>query len=73
MPSIHDFSRKLIAYYRPTQINASARAEIQEIMRFLRYFIDSGYSPVFDEFGVVYRFPDTDILEEFREHSYLVS
>lgn len=73
VPSMHDFERKLIAYYRPTQINALARLQIQEIMRFLRYYVEAGYSPVFSEFGVVYRFPQTDSLEEFSPYAYTVT
>ncbi len=44
--------------------------QVIEIMRFLRYYVEQGYSHLFDEFVVLYRFPDTDILEGFAKNSH---
>jgi hypothetical protein len=44
--------------------------QILEIMRFLRYYVEHGYSRLFDEFVVLYRFPETDLVKEFERNSY---
>lgn len=69
--SEHENYRKLVAYYRPTQITESAKIEIQIIMEFLRVYVENGYSPVFNEFSVVYRLPQTDKLKNFSHNEYL--
>lgn len=72
-PSTHEESRKLISYFRPTQITPQAQAEIIEIMHFLKSYVEGGYSQIFNEFWVVYRFPDKDKQQSFIDNSYLVS
>lgn len=43
--------------------------QVLEIMRFLRYYVEMGYSSLFDDFVVLYRFPEHDMLEEFSRNS----
>lgn len=38
--SNHITSRKLVAYYRPTQISLAAQKEIKIIMEFLRFYVE---------------------------------
>lgn len=65
-----EFHRKLVVYFRPTQINYVSRVQVIEIMRFLQYYVEQGYSSLFDDFMVLYRFPDTDMLDEFEKNSH---
>ncbi len=41
-------------------------------MHFLRYFVERGYSQIFDEFAVLYRFAQVDFLQDFAQNSYRV-
>ena len=34
------YHRKLVAYYRPTQLEYISRVQICEIMRFLKYYVE---------------------------------
>lgn len=66
----HEMSRKLIAYYRNGQILDSDRWEIHEIMNFVRYYVESGFSPIYDEFGMVMRFSNSRIPDWFEHNFY---
>ena len=68
----HDTSRKLVAYYRGSQMAYGSAFQTQEIMHFLRYFVERGYSQIFDEFAVLYRFSQVEFLEDFAQNSYRV-
>ena len=68
----HDTSRKLVAYYRGSQMAYGSAFQTQEIMHFLRYFVERGYSQIFDEFAVLYRFAQVDFLQDFAQNSYRV-
>ena len=65
----HEIHRKLVAYYRPTQIDYVSKMQVIEIMRFLQYYVEQWYSSLFDMFVIMYRFPDTDLLDEFAQNS----
>ena len=68
----HDTSRKLVAYYRGSQMAYGSAFQTQEIMHFLRYFVERGYSQIFDEFAVLYRFSQVEFLQDFAQNSYRV-
>ncbi|MBB1553995.1 hypothetical protein HG442_001130, partial [Candidatus Gracilibacteria bacterium] len=68
----HDASRKLVAYYRGCQMTYESAFRTQELMHFLRYFVERGYSQIFDEFAVLYRFAQVDFLQDFAQNSYRV-
>ena len=68
----HDTSRKLVAYYRGSQMTYGSAFQTQEIMHFLRYFVERGYSQIFDEFAVLYRFSQVEFLQDFAQNSYRV-
>lgn len=68
----HDTSRKLVAYYRGSQMAYGSAFQTQEIMHFLRYFVERGYSQIFDEFAVLYRFSQLEFLQDFTQNSYRV-
>lgn len=72
-PSDHENSRKLVAYFRPSQISESNKAQVIAIMEFLRTYVEGWYSKLFDEFAVLYRFPEYDFLKKFEDNSYKVS
>ena len=69
----HDMSRKLVAYYRGSQMTYESAFRAQEMMRFLRYFVERGYSQIFDEFAVLYRFSQVEFLQDFAQNSYRVT
>lgn len=56
-------------YYRGSQVDNESRKKIIDIMRFLRYYVENGYSTLFDSFAVVYRHPENELLQEFRDCS----
>ena len=68
----HDMSRKLVAYYRGSQMAYESSFRTREIMHFLRYFVERGYSQIFDEFAVLYRFSQVEFLQDFAQNSYRV-
>lgn len=66
---VHRDSRTLVIYYRWSQMDEGSQYMAIEIMRFLRYYVENGYSTLFDSFAVVYRHPENELLQEFRDCS----
>lgn len=70
MAKDHEFSRKLIAYYRNNQIRNFDRGEILEVFKFIKYYVENDFSPIYDEFGMVMRFPDITKVPDWFEYNF---